>query len=81
MIQNGDADSDTREGGTGIQSHRVRMYSPRNQPLGNGTNRNLIEKLVSNMQEAPLHPAFGRLSTKLDMVQGGLTAREVVFRE
>lgn len=33
------------------------------------------------MQEAPLHPEFGRFSTKLGVVRKGLTPRKVVFRE
>lgn len=55
--------------------------SARNQPLGNGTTRNIIENHVSNVQEAPLPPAFGKLSKKLGVVQEGLPSRGMVFRE
>lgn len=60
-----------RVGWKATKLHTLRMYSPRSQLLGIA--RNLIKTYLPNMQEAPLHPVFGRLSTKLEVVREGLT--------
>lgn len=60
--------------------YTLTVCSPRSQPLGSGTARNLTKTYLPNMQEAPLHPEFGRFSTKLEVVRKGLTSREVVIR-
>lgn len=70
-----------RVGWKATKLHTLRMYSPRSQPLGSGTARNLTKTYLPNMQEAPLPPEFGRFSTKLGVVRKGLTSRKVVFRE